>query len=204
MKETNPPFLATWLLCRLPPRDRNEALAGDLLEQFRNGRSTTWYWRQVLAAGASTLRTQLRMRWLAIAFAFVWATFGWPIWFSFFLNSFAQHAAWIWRLEWPYSIILGSTAAMFSSLWSGTFAYLCVHAIATRSSLRKREMVRSLWIAPLVYVLLALPLRTLLGPMKLSIPTYVALSDAAYFVSLVAATWSIAPLSLALRRSSAL
>ena len=40
--------LALWLLGRLAPR--NEPLAGDLLEQFRAGRSIVWLWSQLLYA----------------------------------------------------------------------------------------------------------------------------------------------------------
>ena len=39
---------ALWLLGRLA--HRNEPLAGDLVEQFRNGRSSTWLWAQVFCA----------------------------------------------------------------------------------------------------------------------------------------------------------
>jgi hypothetical protein len=47
---TEPPSLATWLLEHWTPGNRNEALAGDLQEEFRSGRSAGWYWRQVVAA----------------------------------------------------------------------------------------------------------------------------------------------------------
>jgi hypothetical protein len=40
--------LAHWLLCRLAPR--NEPLAGDLVEQYRAGRSVVWLWSQLLYA----------------------------------------------------------------------------------------------------------------------------------------------------------
>ena len=43
----NPPKLATALLRCVA--DNKPALIGDLLEQFRLGRSPWWYWRQVLA-----------------------------------------------------------------------------------------------------------------------------------------------------------
>jgi hypothetical protein len=48
MKPTNPPVMATKLLARLVSGPYREALAGDLVEQYRQGRSGTWYWRQVL------------------------------------------------------------------------------------------------------------------------------------------------------------
>ena len=40
--------LALWLLGHLAPR--NEPLAGDLVEQFRAGRSVVWLWSQLLYA----------------------------------------------------------------------------------------------------------------------------------------------------------
>ncbi len=48
-----PPALANWLLDRLGNTRQNPALAGDLLEEFRNGRSAAWYWRQSLRAIAN-------------------------------------------------------------------------------------------------------------------------------------------------------
>jgi hypothetical protein len=48
-----PPALADWLLERLGYTRQNAALAGDLLEEFRNGRSAGWYWRQTLAVVAN-------------------------------------------------------------------------------------------------------------------------------------------------------
>jgi putative ABC transport system permease protein len=45
-----PPALAEWLLRRLLPLDRqNEAIRGDLLEEFRRRPSTAWYWREALS-----------------------------------------------------------------------------------------------------------------------------------------------------------
>lgn len=53
-----PPRLAQWLLDWLAPR--NEALRGDLDEEFANGRNRQWYWRQV--ASAITQEGTLRVR----------------------------------------------------------------------------------------------------------------------------------------------
>jgi hypothetical protein len=46
----NPPRLATWLLQRWGSGSRQVSLVGDLIEQYRDGRSRGWYWRQVLRA----------------------------------------------------------------------------------------------------------------------------------------------------------
>jgi hypothetical protein len=45
----DPPRLATWLLEQFSPV-LDVPLAGDLIESFREGRSSGWYWRQVLWA----------------------------------------------------------------------------------------------------------------------------------------------------------
>jgi len=54
-----PPALAVWLLDRLGYTRQNAALAGDLLEEFRNGRSAGWYWRQALAVIADGFPRQM-------------------------------------------------------------------------------------------------------------------------------------------------
>jgi hypothetical protein len=45
MRPSQPPIVATWVLAHFG--NRNEALAGDLVEEYRRGRSVAWYWRQV-------------------------------------------------------------------------------------------------------------------------------------------------------------
>jgi hypothetical protein len=50
MKASQPPILATKLLERFASGPHGDALAGDLIEQYRQGRSAAWYWRQVLSA----------------------------------------------------------------------------------------------------------------------------------------------------------
>lgn len=47
MKAAKPPAFALWLLKHAVDE---EALAGDLLEQFSQGRTGAWFWRQVLVA----------------------------------------------------------------------------------------------------------------------------------------------------------
>jgi hypothetical protein len=79
MRATPPPCLATWLLERLAPVEKRESLAGDLIEQHRNGRSASWYWRQTLTAilggAAADIRAHklLAVRAVMIGFAAMWA-----------------------------------------------------------------------------------------------------------------------------------
>jgi hypothetical protein len=48
MSPRKPPRLANWLLNHFGLTRQNPPLVGDLLEEFRAGRSTGWFWRQTL------------------------------------------------------------------------------------------------------------------------------------------------------------
>jgi len=50
MIEREPPALGTWIIERLGSSRYGESLLGDLIEEYRRGRSDSWYWRQVFAA----------------------------------------------------------------------------------------------------------------------------------------------------------
>ena len=52
------PAAATWLLKKF--RQSDDALLGDLLEECPNGRSTAWFWRQVVGAIVTGLRKDLQ------------------------------------------------------------------------------------------------------------------------------------------------
>ena len=64
-----PPRLASWLLEQLAPG--NDPLRGDLEEEFANGRTGAWYWRQVVAAVAQQGPLSVRARGLVAAENFV-------------------------------------------------------------------------------------------------------------------------------------
>jgi hypothetical protein len=68
------------LLKHLRLGDKNEALLGDLYEEFKRRHSAAWYWRQVLAAILVGFIREVRCRWMAIAFAIVW-TYAVALWF---------------------------------------------------------------------------------------------------------------------------
>lgn len=78
----NPPKLATWLLDRLGFATQNPALVGDLLEEFRGGRSRGWYWRQTLTAIAAGVRCNVRNRKNEAWAAFCWPGSRYPAWCS--------------------------------------------------------------------------------------------------------------------------
>jgi len=58
MKTRKPPRLAAWLLKWMGAAD--DPLAGDLIEEFQNGRSAAWFWRQSLWAIVTGMGRQLR------------------------------------------------------------------------------------------------------------------------------------------------
>jgi hypothetical protein len=75
MTPSKPPALATWMLEHLLWGGRNEALAGDLLEEFRRRRSVAWYWRQVMGAIFASFSNEVRADWVmvwTVVFTIVW------------------------------------------------------------------------------------------------------------------------------------
>jgi hypothetical protein len=50
MSTLQPPRVATWLLEHFQSSPNNESLAGDLFEEYCQGRSRIWYWKEVLTA----------------------------------------------------------------------------------------------------------------------------------------------------------
>jgi signal peptidase I len=62
MKRADPPSLAVWLLLRMAPAYRREALIGDLIEEFRSGRSGAWFWREVMQVVYATVGALLQQR----------------------------------------------------------------------------------------------------------------------------------------------
>jgi hypothetical protein len=71
MNASEPPALATWLFERLGSATTRDSVAGDLIEQYRQGRSGAWYWRQVLAAILISATRDVRAHTLLAARALV-------------------------------------------------------------------------------------------------------------------------------------
>jgi len=128
MKQLEPPRLAGWALNHLTPPDRNEALAGDLLEEFCAGRSAAWYWRQVLSAISIGGVRELRMQRTVLLFAALWAMLA-PAWLLTIahIEQFAHLSHLFAQLNWPWNK-LSSFALILAInlvfLWSGIVLYL--------------------------------------------------------------------------------
>ena len=127
MKPSKPPSLATWMLDHLLFGGRNEALAGDLLEEFQRRRSAFWYWRQVLAAIFVSLSDALRAHWLALIMQLVFAT-AWA-WISAYCDLALNRYLAVWGLP-HYHLAWVVSIARFSVLFVAL--PLAIYLVAAR------------------------------------------------------------------------
>jgi hypothetical protein len=155
MKRTDPPALAVWMLEHLTFAAGTQALAGDLLEEFRAGRSQGWYWRQVLMAIGIGVSRQIVSHWPAMLFAALWTLLA-PALHFYTVRKLAESAfiARRWSLPWPYSTIcdigLDLGCALFY-IWAGLVLYLLLSKREQRS-LNLRALPRALRISLPVFV----------------------------------------------------
>jgi hypothetical protein len=80
----DPPKLAAWLMEQFSPVLKNAPLAGDLMEAFKQGGSSAWYWRQVFWAVLIGLLNLFRKRWGRLAYAVVCSGLIATTWFFMF------------------------------------------------------------------------------------------------------------------------
>ena len=74
-EKRKPPTLAINLLKLGIPRGQRDVLLGDLLERFDECQSTSWLWREVVAAVALSLGTSLRTHLMELIFAILGTAF---------------------------------------------------------------------------------------------------------------------------------
>ncbi|HUV68415.1 MAG TPA: hypothetical protein VMW15_02050 [Terracidiphilus sp.] len=143
MNRREPPPLATWMLEHLTAGDCNDALAGDLLEEFRSGRTTAWYWGQVLNAIGLGWLSELVNRRAMLLFAALWSMLapGWVLLVAHFSLRLDLSAR-IMSLEFPWSTICDLSLMLAANLlfiWAGILAYLIPH-LWLRRSLRVKPL----------------------------------------------------------------
>ncbi len=153
MHRREPPPQATWILEHLTTGTRNEALAGDLLEELRSGRSNRWYWRQVISACAVSWSKSLALRGPMLAFVLLWSALA-PAWQVIVERiEAAPIFASLWQVLGPLWLpfaLAGWTALHAAFLWAGVLAYLLANTILGRT-IRRREANRAFVLTALVF-----------------------------------------------------
>jgi hypothetical protein len=105
-KKSDPPKRAIWLLRHLGSGSRSEALTGDLVERFREGRSSGWFWKQAFIAIAVGALREIRRHWPQICYAIavtVMIAFGFV---GRVLDETVAILPWWSVLPWPWSMLV--------------------------------------------------------------------------------------------------
>jgi hypothetical protein len=144
MHRTEPPPQATWLLEHLTSGARNDALAGDLLEEFRAGRSHGWYWRQVSNACLVSWTHSLALRGPMLVFALFWSALA-PAWEVVVDRLWKSEVA----FAWPAALV-GWIALNATFLWAGVLVYLIACTFLGKA-IRRPEAHRAFAIALLIF-----------------------------------------------------
>jgi hypothetical protein len=113
------PRIARWLLKHFGSSPNNDAIIGDIAEQYSQGHSRAWYWRQVCVAIVMGLVNECRgHKWItARALLIGWTLlFFSPSPFNFLLRdllfAFASWSRW-WRQAWILPLTFTLYAAFF-------------------------------------------------------------------------------------------
>ncbi len=77
MTSKQPPGIATWLLQHFGSGPNNDAVLGDLAEQYLQKNSAMWYWRQAMKASPVSLVKEIQgHKWIAARALLI----GWGMW----------------------------------------------------------------------------------------------------------------------------
>jgi hypothetical protein len=186
----HPPSLATWLLEHLIRREDNEALAGDLSEEFAQGRSVTWYWYQVFVAILVALSKELRTRWVTFLFAIIVSgvVSYRQIWHSF---EFEGLFTWGIKLPWPVSLLF--TIALWSAAEGLVFVVAFSAYLGTIRRFNLHSFLKGVLVAlvPLSLGNLALSCLWIVHPPVVLF--FTVIWRLPLFFSLVLATWGARP-----------
>ena len=152
-----PPRFATWLLEQFSSVLQNAPLAGDLIEAFKQGRSSGWYWRQVFGAILIGLLNLLRKQWGCVVYAACCSGVISAAWFlPWFPNSRRGSLGALYDkgygMEWPWSFAyqMSFNVAYVTCFQCGMVAVaLCVY-LALFRILNPRNLLRALLVIVVV------------------------------------------------------
>lgn len=131
MRRPDPPPLAAWILEHCVPPGCDEAVAGDVLEDYRAGRSDGWYWRQAIGACVAGWVKYLDDRRALLVFAFLWSMLA-PAWTTLLdaIADRAHHSNQPWQMDWPFSEASSVLIWFLLNLvffWTGILLFLVCH-----------------------------------------------------------------------------
>jgi hypothetical protein len=155
MKRREPPPIAAWMLEHLTPVGRDEALAGDLHEVFRTGKSNNWYRRQVLAACTVSWYEGIRARAPLLMFALLWSMVS-PAWNSLCVrleggNPIPDRLLSVFGPIWLLPALVLWTILHSIFLWAGILSCSVLHSVA-KSPINRAKIKRGFLLASLVFI----------------------------------------------------
>jgi len=100
--KSDPPARAIWFLQRACPGD-SEALTGDLIERFREGQTSGWFWRQVLIACVVGVLGEIQRHWPQFCYATVGTVMPFYLWKT--VEGLPSVLRW-YALPWPWSQVV--------------------------------------------------------------------------------------------------
>jgi len=205
MKPTGSVTLATWMLEHLTFGPHREALAGDLLEEFRRGRSASWYRREVASAIGIGVLTKFRHYGPHLIFSFAWSML-YPLWWLCIIKAPLTHTMLVlWTTtDWPLSTSLGVVGQIIPAIafiWLGLFIYLTLRTERTHKPSALR-LLASLSISLNVLLIATMGLWSHISPTGVHL-SYIARENFSFHSHLIAISLPLA-LSLFSAISSAL
>jgi hypothetical protein len=221
MNPTEPPSLPTWMLEHCTPGGSDASLRGDLLEEFRSGRSVAWYWRQTLAVLVLGCRRAVRIQGSALLFAALWSMLT-PAWLRLVSElrlrlDFAGHLR---QIDWPWSILCDMglcLASVMLFIWAGAVLYLLPQLGIVRSLGMARLSRGFLWSVQIfIWAFGALVLLLVLFPARFADPpaltAFAEITDfradslvrrIPYLLTLLCALWPVTQRSMSGRNRTA-
>ncbi len=125
--------VGSWMLTRLARGPYMDAVAGDLMEGVRAGRSAGWYWRQVIVAIGAAWMAEVKARRGALLFSVLWTgsfLMGWYFPVHRMLQDRITGAMLnAISLPFPFSMLLGllyEELLDIGFIWIGLLVYLTI------------------------------------------------------------------------------